>query len=72
MERPVSDADIREVERFLFSVLESHPSVSPADLIAIAEKSNRRLSPNAITWAIWYLVAEGKIAVTDDYLVTAV
>lgn len=67
----MSDDEIRDVERFLFSVLESNPAVSPTELIAMAEQSHRRLSPNAITWAIWYLVAEGKIAVTNDYLVTA-
>lgn len=67
----MTDDEIREVERFVFSVLETHPSISPAELIAIAQTSNRRLSPNAITWAIWYLVGEGKIALTKDYLVTA-
>jgi hypothetical protein len=67
----VSDEQIQDVEQWLLSILKSHSPVSASELIQLAGDSAHHFSPNAITWAVWYLVSEGKLNITRDDLVAA-
>lgn len=67
----MSDKEIREVERWLSSYLAGRPEASASDLISAAENSSQPFSPADLVWAIWYLAAEGRLAVTHDHLVSA-
>lgn len=67
----MSDQEIRVVERWIREYLVQNPQASAPDLIRAAQDGSQPFSSADLVWAIWYLVAEGRLAVTRDHLVSA-